>query len=79
MSREFFDNLEKMLQMVLVINETRSYARSQAGPRIPEIRLYCLMRYLAGEPEIVGAFVALTTFSWSTRPLCHQFAHPRQK
>jgi hypothetical protein len=37
-----------MLGNILVINEGKSYARSEAGPIIPEIRLHCLMRYLAG-------------------------------
>jgi hypothetical protein len=34
---------------ILVINKGKSYDRSKAGPIIPGIRLYCLMRYLAGE------------------------------
>jgi hypothetical protein len=37
-----------MLGNILVINEGKSYARSEAGPIIPEIRLHCLMRHLAG-------------------------------
>jgi hypothetical protein len=43
-----FDILVEMLGNILVINEGKSYARSDAGPIIPEIRLHCLMRYLAG-------------------------------
>ncbi len=48
MSPESFDMLVEMLGNILVINEGKSYARSEAGPIIPEIRLHCLMRYLAG-------------------------------
>jgi hypothetical protein len=45
MSPELFDTLlVEMLRIILVINETRSYARSEAGPIIPEFRLYCLIR-----------------------------------
>jgi hypothetical protein len=43
-----FDILVEMLGNILVINEGKSNARSEAGPIIPEIRLHCLMRYLAG-------------------------------
>jgi hypothetical protein len=49
MSPTSFDTLVGILGNTLVlVNETRSYARSEAGPIIPEIRLHCLMRYLAG-------------------------------
>jgi hypothetical protein len=47
MSPTSFDTLVGILGNTLVINETRSYSRSEAGPIIPEIRLHCLMRYLA--------------------------------
>jgi hypothetical protein len=46
---DLFDTLVEVLGNILVINEGKSYARSEAaGPIIPEIRLHCLMRYLAG-------------------------------
>jgi hypothetical protein len=45
MSPGSFDILVEMLGSILVINEGKSYARSEAGPIIPEIRLHCLMRY----------------------------------
>ena len=48
MSPASFDILVGILGTTLVINPTKSYARSKAGPIIPEIRLHCLMRYLAG-------------------------------
>jgi hypothetical protein len=47
-SPESFDTLVEMLGNILVINEGKAYARSLPGPIIPEIRLHCLMRYLAG-------------------------------
>jgi hypothetical protein len=47
MSPDLFDTLVEMLGNILVINEGKSYARSEAGPLIPEVRLHCLMRYLA--------------------------------
>lgn len=37
MSPESFDKLTIMLHVALTINVTRAYARSQAGPIIPEI------------------------------------------
>jgi hypothetical protein len=48
MSPESFYTLVEMLGNILVINESKSYTRSEAGPIIPEIRLRCLVRYLAG-------------------------------
>lgn len=48
MSLELFDSLVEMLRQILVINETRSYARSEVGPIIAGIRLHSLMRYLTG-------------------------------
>jgi hypothetical protein len=48
MSLELFDTLIKMLGNILVINKIKSYAISEAGRIIPEIRLHYLMRYLTG-------------------------------
>jgi hypothetical protein len=48
MSTASFDILVGILGNTLAINPTKFYARSEAGPIIPEIRLHCLMRYLAG-------------------------------
>lgn len=48
MSPESFTALVEMLGNILVINEGKSYARNPAGPIIPELRLHCLIRYLAG-------------------------------
>jgi hypothetical protein len=49
MSLELIDNLVEMLHYhIPVINETRSYARSEVGPIIPEIKLHRLLRNLAG-------------------------------
>jgi hypothetical protein len=43
------DSFETLvLDNILVINEGKLFARSEAGPIIPEISLHCLMRYLAG-------------------------------
>ena len=47
-SPDLFNTLVEMLGNILVINKGKSYARSEAGPIIPKIRFYCLMRYLAG-------------------------------
>jgi hypothetical protein len=48
MSLASFDILVGILGFTLVINPAKSYARSEAWPIIPEIRLHCLMRYFAG-------------------------------
>ena len=48
MSPDLFDTLVEILGNILVIHEGKTYARSAAGPIIPEIRLHCLMKYLAG-------------------------------
>jgi hypothetical protein len=48
MSPDSFHTLVEMLGNILVINKGKSYARSEAGPIIPKIRLHSLMRYLAG-------------------------------
>jgi hypothetical protein len=56
MSPESFDMLVEMLGNILVINKGKSYARSEAGPIIPEIRIHCLMRYLAG-----GSYIDICT------------------
>jgi hypothetical protein len=48
MSPESFDTLVEMLGNILVINESKPYTRSEAGPIIPVIRLHYLMRYITG-------------------------------
>jgi hypothetical protein len=48
MSPDSSDTLVEMLGNILNINEGKSHVRSEAGPIIPEIRLHCFMRYLAG-------------------------------
>jgi hypothetical protein len=64
MSPDSFDTLVvEMLGNILVINEGKSYARSEAGPIIPEIRLHCLMRYLAG-----GSYLDICTLVVSSTP-----------
>jgi hypothetical protein len=48
MSPESFEKLVEILRPVLTVNATKAFARSPAGPIIPEIRLHCLIRYIAG-------------------------------
>jgi hypothetical protein len=48
MESESFEKLVELLRLLLTVNSTRAFARSPAGPIIPEIRLHCLIRYLAG-------------------------------
>jgi hypothetical protein len=48
MSPESFDRLVDTIRSALNTNETKSHNRTVAGPIIPEIRLHCLVRYLAG-------------------------------
>jgi hypothetical protein len=48
MSPEAFEMLTEMLRLSLEVNKTKAYARSEAGPILPEVRLHCLIRYLAG-------------------------------
>jgi hypothetical protein len=64
MSPEAFQTLTEMLRSSLEVNKTKAYARSEAGPILPKIRLHCLIRYLAG-----GSFLdicALVSMSHST-------------
>jgi hypothetical protein len=48
MSSESFDKLVEILRPWLTVNAMKAFARSPAGPIIPEIRFHCLIRYLAG-------------------------------
>ena len=68
MSPESFDILTEMLRSSLEGNATKAYARSAAGPVIPEIRLHCLIRYLAGGSYLdICALVSMphSTFYYS--------------
>jgi hypothetical protein len=73
MSPASFDILVGILGNTLVINPTKSYARSEAGPIIPEIRLHCLTRYLAGGSYLdICTLVSIphSTFYYILRKTC---------
>jgi hypothetical protein len=40
----------------MTVNATKAFARSPVGPIIPELRLHCLIRYIAG-----GSYLDLCT------------------
>jgi hypothetical protein len=48
MSSESVDKVVEIIRPWLTMKTTKEFARSPAGPIIPEIRLYCLIHYLAG-------------------------------
>jgi hypothetical protein len=48
MNHDAFDKLVQILDSALRSDNTKAYNRSPAGPIISEIRLHCLLRYLAG-------------------------------
>jgi hypothetical protein len=54
MSSESFEKPVAILQPVLTVNATKIFARSPAGPIIPEIRLHCVIHYLAGGSYLVS-------------------------
>ena len=53
MSPASFEELVKILRAVITCNKTRAYARSAAGPIIPEIIINFLIRYLEGDSYFV--------------------------
>jgi hypothetical protein len=68
MSPEAFEMLTEMLRSSLEVNKTKAYARSEAGPILPKIRLHCLIRYLAGGSYLdICALVSMphSTFYYS--------------
>jgi hypothetical protein len=58
MELEDFELLLSLLRERLTVNETMALNRSVAGAIIPELRLHCLLRCLAGGPyiDIVSKF-----------------------
>jgi hypothetical protein len=48
MNPDAFEKLVLILDTILTANITKAYNRSPAGSIISEIRLHCLLRYLAG-------------------------------
>ena len=48
MSPASFDQLTDLLRVPLTLDDTKAFNATQLGPVIPEVRLHCLIRYLAG-------------------------------
>jgi hypothetical protein len=49
MNPDAFDKLVQILDKTLKPNSTKAFNRSPAGPIITEVRLHCLLRFLAGD------------------------------
>jgi hypothetical protein len=73
MLSQSFDKLVEIIRPLLTVNATKAFARSPAGPIMPEMRLHCLIHYIAGGSYLdISILVSIphSTFYYSLRKSC---------